>query len=84
MKSVGCGWVVLLLPTKALCCLSGLVDFHYCSAQLKHLHSIQALTREAVFCYVIQRSSADTRCLCGPALALLCWLALLLLCFFQH
>ena len=78
MKSLGRGWIVLSLPTKALLCLPVLAGFHYRSARLKRLLEVP------VFCYIIQKSSADNRYLCGPALALICRLALLLLSFFQH
>lgn len=76
MKSLGRGWIVQSLPTKALFCLPVLAGFHYCSARLKRLLEVP------MFCYIIQKSSADSRYLSGPALALFCRLASLLLSFF--
>lgn len=50
MKSLGRGWVVLPLPTRALLCLPVPAEFYNCGVK----------AGVPVLCYIIQ-SSADTR-----------------------
>lgn len=58
MKSLGRGWVVLSLPTRALLCLPVPADFYYCSV------------RPGVPALLHNPELGGHSLLCGPALAL--------------
>lgn len=73
MKSLGRGWLVLSIPTRALLCLPVPAEFYCCSVR----------PGVPVLCYIIQ-SSADTRYSVGLLWPCFAAFASQLLSLFQH